>query len=507
MKSYKGRKGLRLGAYLRVSRMGERQRGAESFHAEHFQDEDVFAWAEANGHHIVKTWPELNVSGAKWERAQFQEVLDEIGAGELDGIIVAYLSRFARTMKVGYKAIERIEDAGGVFISVQDNIDLSTTEGINTFNMKMTLAEAEWRMKRDGFLRVQQDRIAKGIPMRTCFGYARGPERRLIPHQEEAPWVPVIFGWRVEGLGYREIAIRLNKQGAPPPSAKSKRWSPSTVGSLLQRRTYLGEVWHDASREYVTKGAHEPLIDEVTFALANAVPTKRKEPKRRYLLSGLLRCAGCRSSLAVNTGGVGGAISYYCKNERAGGDCQERARATERQLVPVLRREFIREANLVGKRFRMVQTDSEVRRVRAELEHLEAHYQSWLRDEDFREIDPGAWREGAKERKAKVDARREELSVALKVANTASAPTEVEALWPDEPAEQRKLLQAVFQMVFLRSGPEPLGERVHVIPKGAPAPQVPVPGKVFDVRPFVWDHNPLRAREPLAEDLDEGSLG
>jgi DNA invertase Pin-like site-specific DNA recombinase len=479
--------------------MGGRERGADNFHAERLQDEDILKWAKANGHEIVQTWPELGLSGAKWaERKGFQELLAKIETGELDGIIVAYLSRFARTMRVAYKAIDRLEDAGGVFISVADNIDLTTTEGIGHFNMKMTMAEWEYGLKRDGFIRIQQECIADGIPMRTCFGYKRGPDRRLVPDAVEAPWVKRIFSWRCERMGWRAIADRLNAEGAPPPSEKSKAWTATTVRNLVERRTYLGEVWHDKERENVHRGAHEPLVDEVTFMAANSIPAERYDRHRHHLLAGLLRCAGCRYKIKATTAKPrGGAeyVSYICRGTHGGGKCPDPVRVTELQLVPLLRREFMREANLIGKRFRQVSMDSGVTRLRDEVTVLERRYESWVHDEDLREDDHTVWREGRKERKAALEAKREQLSTAMRAANMKNAPTEVEASWPEESAEQRKLLQAVFEQVWLRGGADALGDRIHVIPKGAATPEVPVPGKVFDLRPFVWHDDPVRAGE------------
>lgn len=363
------------------------------------------------------------------------------------------------------------------------------------------MAEAEYRMKRDGWMRVQQSKIAKGIPMRTCFGYQRGPEGRLVPHPDQAPWVTRIFDWRANRTGWREIAARLNDEGAPAPSSKSKRWTPTTVRDLVQRRTYLGEVWHDRDREHVHKGAHEPLVDEVTFAVANSVPAKRYDRHRQHLLAGLLRCAGCRYKLKATTSQPrGGAeyVSYICRGDHAGGRCPAPVRLTELQLLPILRRTWIREANLLGKRFRLVGANGEVTRLRDELAVLEAQYQTWIDDEDMRADDPAEWREGRKRRKGRVDDKREELRVALAAADAAHAPTEVVASWPEERGDQRQLLDSTFQMVFLRDGPEPLEHRLRAFVVGEVAPSVPVPGQSFDLRPFVWDDDPVRAGEATA---------
>jgi DNA invertase Pin-like site-specific DNA recombinase len=46
--------------------------------------------------------------------------LERVERGESNGIVVARLDRFGRSLVHGLAAIERIRLAGGVFVSVQD---------------------------------------------------------------------------------------------------------------------------------------------------------------------------------------------------------------------------------------------------------------------------------------------------------------------------------------------------------------------------------------------------
>lgn len=69
--------------------------------------------------------------------------LARVEAGESDGIVVAKLDRFGRTLIDGLRHIERIQAAGGTFVSVADGFDLATDTGRLVLRIMLSLAEFE----------------------------------------------------------------------------------------------------------------------------------------------------------------------------------------------------------------------------------------------------------------------------------------------------------------------------------------------------------------------------
>ena len=57
------------------------------------------------------------------DRPAFNEALVPDRCGETGGIVVAKLDRFARSNSGAFKTIERIENAGGVLVCVQEGIE------------------------------------------------------------------------------------------------------------------------------------------------------------------------------------------------------------------------------------------------------------------------------------------------------------------------------------------------------------------------------------------------
>ena len=87
--------------------------------------------------------------------------------------------------------------------------------------------------------------------------------------------------------------------GQDVATVTGKQWRDHTIWNMLRSRRYLGELRHG---EFVNTAAHEPLIDESTWALAQAHNVRAPMPRRHpALLRGVLRCAGCRRLLYSST--------------------------------------------------------------------------------------------------------------------------------------------------------------------------------------------------------------
>src|SRR3954467_9306477 len=102
-----------LDGYVRVSQVNGRS-GA-SFMSPMLQREQIERWATAHGHLIAVVHEELDESGGRADRPKLLEMIDRIEAGDADGVVIAKLDRFGRSLIDGLAAIERIGGAGGTF--------------------------------------------------------------------------------------------------------------------------------------------------------------------------------------------------------------------------------------------------------------------------------------------------------------------------------------------------------------------------------------------------------
>jgi site-specific DNA recombinase len=224
------------------------------------------------------------------------------------------------------------------------------------------------------------DRISAGIERRAKegrwfggrppFGYLFSTEERvLVPDPVKAPVVRRVFDlYTRKRLGTRTIAQQLRDEGAPAPSAG---WGHPAVHWFISNPTYAGKIrWRDR----VFDGIHTPLVDELTFAKAQAILAERGEHAKRrgnasdFLLSGLLRCGRCgKAYIGMSANGNGGRYHYYactgrqkygpkaCTGERLPREKLEQG--VLRQLATVYRNE-----QLVGDALATAQAAAEQRR-------------------------------------------------------------------------------------------------------------------------------------------------
>src|SRR4051794_32088000 len=104
-------------------------RRGESFISPSGQREQIERWARLQGALLGEVFEELDESGGRADRPMLLEAIRRVEQGESEGVVVAYMSRFGRSLPDGLSAIKRITDAGGAFVSVQEGVDFSTDTG------------------------------------------------------------------------------------------------------------------------------------------------------------------------------------------------------------------------------------------------------------------------------------------------------------------------------------------------------------------------------------------
>src|SRR5215207_6098012 len=299
---------LRLDGYIRVSDTQGRGDDDESLQGPRQQREAIERWAASRpGVEIVQWHEDRDQTGSRMERPGFEALMGRIRAGQTQGVAVARLDRLSRARVVdALKAVEEIDSHSGQVAAVDLGIDPTTMFGEFAMTLMLALARMEWRRIDEAWDNSRAAAIARGVHIgKVPFGYRAGEGRRLVVHEPEAKIVREIFKRKASaGTSWLDLARWLDTV-APKPNCGL--WARNTVRGMIERRTYLGEVRHGV---HLNPAAHDAIVPAALWRQAQGEPGQRT-PRGDYLLTGLVRCAGCGRRMRATSGGRGRKPSTY----------------------------------------------------------------------------------------------------------------------------------------------------------------------------------------------------
>jgi site-specific DNA recombinase len=472
---------IRLDAYIRVSKVGGRS--GESFISPEVQRAQIERWAQA--HEYTLTWhePELDVSGGTMRRPVFDQIVQRIRSGETDGVIVAKLDRFARTLVGALNILEEFERHGAVLVSVTENIDLSTPMGKAFLRILLVFAELERDRISENWATATTNAIARGVHVAkfTPIGYDKGPDKRLVPNAD-APAIREAFLMRAAHQTRTEIARKLD-QIAPRP--KGGRWTTSNVERIIKNRVYLGEAYRG---DAVNADAHEAIVSLGEWQAANHAPVRAAHrSKTPSLLGGIVRCAGCRYVLAPQVYGWGRTNptrAYRCRAVHSAGACPEPANiprdALDNYVESVWRKQMKDQALAVKQDTQTLQAAAE------KLQEAEEELAAFASDITARRVLGAGYHAALEARSTAVDRARTELQQA-----TVSAPdAETIETYDELPTEDRtRILSSSIDAVIVKRGDAraPIEGRVTILWRGEGPDDLPRRGR---------DNGPVRPYTP-----------
>jgi DNA invertase Pin-like site-specific DNA recombinase len=327
--------------YVRVSQVAGREGG--SFISPQVQRELIEGWTKLHRVELGRVFEELDESGGRPDRPLLMEAIARVEAGQSRGIVVAKLDRFGRSLSHGLAAIERITKAGGKLVSVDDGFDFGTDTGRLVLRIMLSMAEWELDRVRANWRAADERAVARGVYFGTVpFGYTR-KNGQLVADPSTAPYVREAFERRAAGATVSEIERFLT--GRVPTATGRVQWHSATVGALLARRTYLGEIRRG---EFVKFDAHEALVDPATWQAAQRPRIRPPTPygQRPALLRGLLRCAGCSRPLTSQVAKDmpnRGVRRYCCFRRRGAEPCPTPAHINDSLIEPYIEALFWQE--------------------------------------------------------------------------------------------------------------------------------------------------------------------
>lgn len=464
-----------LDGYIRVSQVKGRK--GDRFISPAVQREQIEAWTSSHGAVLGEVFEELNESGGRADRPLLNAAIERIERGESDGLVVAKLDRFGRSLIDGLRALARIEAAGGTFVSVQDGIDISTPTGRLVSRILFAVGEWELERVRTNWDSARSRAVQRGVYIcrRAPIGYSKGEDGRLRIDPVTAPIVREVFERRLRGQSQATIADFLNDSALRPEGGGV--FHPPAVHTIISNCAYRGEARSGSHRN---PQAHEPIVDPATWQAAQGA---QRAPRRwvQALLVGRIRCAACgRGMSAVRPAGIRSRHNVYrCYGQKYG--CPAPAHISTEELDPLVEEHLLR----VATRWRP-RSAAELAVVGCE-EAIEEAERSLCAYRDnprlLRTLGADSFEEGVAVRRRTVEKRLLGLAQARRaLTRPRIAVADLERRWGEMSWEGRREVAAeLVDCVLVSRGPESAPERVWLFGRGrgplagdSPALEVPV---------------------------------
>ena len=300
------------------------------------QKQILLDYCKKHGYTNTMFFVDDGISGTSFDRNDFNRMQRMVEEGKICRIIVKDLSRFGREQVEAGRLTQIVYPSLGVtFISIQENINSSTGEGMemlpfyNIFNewyaaQTSKKIRAVWQSKADN-----GKRVSPVVP----YGYKKDEtdKEKWLIDEPAAEIVKKIYSLCLAGRGPLQIAKQLEREKVLVPTAyfesvgrKTRNatpldpyaWHPSAVVGILENRQYTGcavnfktttvsykvhtRIINPVEDYQIIPNMQEPIISEDIWLRVQELRKSRRRNTatgRTSLFSGLVYCPDCGSKL------------------------------------------------------------------------------------------------------------------------------------------------------------------------------------------------------------------
>jgi DNA invertase Pin-like site-specific DNA recombinase len=177
----------RVALYARVSTNNHQQ-------DPELQLRELREYAKTRGWRVVDEYVDY-MTGSKDVRPQLNRLMGDAHRRRFDAIVVWKIDRFGRSLRHLVNALADLDSYGVAFISLHDNLDLSTPTGRLMFNIIGAMAEFERSLI--------QERVKAGLRNARAKGRKLGRPRMRVDLDR-------VHALRETGLTWRAVGEEMN---------------------------------------------------------------------------------------------------------------------------------------------------------------------------------------------------------------------------------------------------------------------------------------------------------
>lgn len=312
-----------IGIYARVSTEEQARTGFS------LQDQIKECKKKARTNEVIE-YIDDGFSGEFLDRPALTKLRNDVKEGIISKVICLDPDRLSRKLMNQLIITDEFDRLDVELIFVNGEY-AKTAEGQLFYSMRGAIAEFEKAKINERMSRGRREKARQGRVVRDyqIYGYDYDKEtEQFIINESEAEIVRLIFDLFTKPndlvRGINGIAKYLTEKGVPTKRGANV-WHRQVVRQMLMNRAYIGKFYQNRwNTEGMLGNKHKPkderipmkerpreewipvpcpaIIDRQTFDHAqNLLSESRrrwaKQSKRRYLLSGLLRCAKCGNTM------------------------------------------------------------------------------------------------------------------------------------------------------------------------------------------------------------------
>lgn len=239
---------------------------------------------------LYDTYIDGGTSGTKIERDDFQRLIRDVQAGNIDLIVFTKMDRWFRSLK-HYLNTQDILDQHGVswIASREPYYDTTTPHGRAFINQSMSFAQLESENDSERIRAVFENKVKNGEVISGVVPTGFRIENKHLVHSDQAPMMHDLFHH------YRNDP---NLRGLMRYAADEYNFlrSYTTFRRMLQNEKYKGV--YKGNNKYCPAIVPPELFDDVNRLISR----NQKQNKRHdYIFSGLLVCGNCGRKLNACT--------------------------------------------------------------------------------------------------------------------------------------------------------------------------------------------------------------
>lgn len=311
---------LKVAAYCRVSTDSDEQATSYEAQMEHYtnyikkNDEWEFAGIFADD----------GISGTNTKkREEFNRMIEECMAGNIDMIITKSISRFARNTLDCLKYIRQLKEKNIPVFFEKENINTMDSKGEVLLTIMASLAQQESESLSKNVKLGLQFRYQNGevqVNHNRFMGYTKDENGHLIIDSAQAEIVKRIYREYLQGASLKQIGVGLEVDGILTAAGNAK-WRPETIKKILQNEKYIGDALLQKTYtvdvltkkrvknngivpQYYVENDHEAIIPRDLYMQVQEEMLRRanlhsgKQRKKRvysskYALSSIVYCPKC----------------------------------------------------------------------------------------------------------------------------------------------------------------------------------------------------------------------